>query len=141
MIIKKNLSIRSGISLLTVISIFALLLVILIIIAAKINLRRQQSRDNLRIKHLQTIGLAEVYYFNKHKKYGLLNDLYQAKIITEPYQDPASGENYEIFLNVLADEWCAWAASEAEDNKFYIQTEKGLSIINQQPTNLATCKE
>ncbi|MFA4936792.1 MAG: hypothetical protein WC575_00655 [Patescibacteria group bacterium] len=141
MIIKKSLFTSSGISILTIISVLALLLVVLMIVVANINLRQKQSRDELRIKHLEIIGLAQVYYFNQHQQYGMLTDLYQDEIIKQQYLDPASGDNYKIFLNVLADEWCTWSASEAEDNKFYIQTEQGPGVINKQPINLATCKE
>ncbi|MFH1112205.1 MAG: hypothetical protein V1712_04045 [Patescibacteria group bacterium] len=118
-----------------------LLLVVAVVAMTNINLKKRQSRDELRLKHLHTIGLAEEYYYDKYKKYGEMNELYRIAILKEPYEDPVTNRPYEIFLNNLADEWCVWATSEAMNNKFFIKTEQGDGIINHQPINLAACKE
>lgn len=102
--------------------------------------RGQTSRDKIRQSHLQTIGLAQEYYYDRHRKYGDLSDLSNASLLPSEIKDPATGTDYQIYRNHLNDEWCAWVGSEAKKSLYFIYHEAGAGTITNQPTNLATCK-
>ncbi|MFH1866663.1 MAG: hypothetical protein ABIJ81_01100 [Patescibacteria group bacterium] len=129
-----------GAAALTALAIIALLIVVIIAVSVVISVKNKRARDSERHKHLQTIAQAQEFYFDKFKKYAEADRLASSDYLTKLPTDPATGKVYEIYLNYLSDEWCAWAKSEA-NNIFFTQDEHSTGTTNQQPTNLASCKD
>lgn len=129
-----------GMSTLGVMALVALLLIGVIISITIFFLRGQAARDDIRQRHLEIIGLAEEYYFDRHRVYGDIASLKSENLLPAEVIDPATGQMYALYLNNLNDEWCAWTRSEVKNSLYFTRYEAGDNIVINQPTNLATCK-
>src|SRR3989339_167513 len=96
-----------GISTLGAIALTSLVLIGTVILIILYTTRGQAKRDSTRQSHLQTLGLAEEYYFDRFKTYGTVADLERVGLLPTDIKDPETGLRYELYTNNLNDEWCA----------------------------------